>query len=136
MSDKKKEQLGMNPSTASGRLVKDLLWSLILKTNQHLCCKCGLEMTRETFSIEHIEPWLDSDDPVKLYFDLDNISFSHLSCNISDTRGRQKRVVCGDISNYKRYGCRCDLCKTSMSDLNKLKYSPNKRKQRYLEKGN
>lgn len=81
MSDKKKEQLGMNPSTASHRLVKDVMWSLIVKTGQNICYHCGLEMSREDFSIEHKTPWLDSDDPIGLYFDLDNISFSHLSCN-------------------------------------------------------
>lgn len=86
MSDKKKMQLGMNPSTASGRLVKDVLWSLIVKTEQHDCCKCGFPMSRETFSIEHVTPWLDSDDPVGLYFDLANISFSHLKCNVADAR--------------------------------------------------
>lgn len=86
MIDKKKEQLGMNPSTASGRLVKDILWSLIVKDCQDTCCKCGNKMTRETYSIEHVKPWLDSGDPVGLYFDLDNISFSHLSCNIADAR--------------------------------------------------
>ena len=86
MIDKKKEQLGMNPSTASGRLVKDILWSFIVKNCQDTCCKCGNKMTRETFSIEHIKPWLDSDNPVDLYFDLDNISYSHLSCNIAAAR--------------------------------------------------
>jgi hypothetical protein len=86
MIDKKKEQLGMNPSTASGRLVKDILWSFIVKNCQDNCCKCGNQMTRETFSIEHVKPWLDSDNPVDLYFDLDNISFSHLTCNIADAR--------------------------------------------------
>ena len=76
----------MNPSTASGRLVKDILWSLIIKTHQDTCCKCGNKMTRETFSIEHKIPWLDSENPVELYFNLENISFSHLSCNIADAR--------------------------------------------------
>lgn len=76
----------MNPSTASGRLVKDILWSFIVKNCQDTCCKCGNQMTRETFSIEHVKPWLDSDNPVGLYFDLDNISFSHLTCNIADAR--------------------------------------------------
>ena len=63
MSDKKKMQLGMNPSTASHRLVKDTLWRLIQATDQTACVKCGDSMTRETFSIEHLEPWLDSEDP-------------------------------------------------------------------------
>lgn len=80
----------MNPSTAQNRLIKDILWSLILQTNQHICCKCDKEMTRETFSIEHVKPWLDSENPIKLFFDLNNISFSHLSCNISDARNPRK----------------------------------------------
>jgi hypothetical protein len=83
-------QLGMNPSTAQHRLLKDIMWDLIVKTNQDTCCKCGCKMTRETFSIEHLVPWLDSDNPAELYFDLDNISFSHLSCNIKAARRPEK----------------------------------------------
>lgn len=79
--EKKKKQLGMNPSTASGRLVKDILWSFIVDTEREKCFHCGEPMTRETFSIEHKIPWLDSEDPIGLFFDLDNISFSHHSCN-------------------------------------------------------
>lgn len=118
--NKKHSQLGMNPSTAQGRLVKDILWNLILKTNQHLCCKCNKEMSRETFSIEHLTPWLDSDDPVKLFFDLENISFSHLSCNVSDARKMQPTSLCGQIAKYSR-GCRCALCKES-ARLDRQKY--------------
>jgi hypothetical protein len=83
---KKQHQLGMNPSTASGRLVKDLLWNFVETTGQSACCKCGEPMSRETFSIEHVTPWLDSEDPVGLYFDLENISYSHRACNIKDAR--------------------------------------------------
>lgn len=89
MSSKKKEQLGMNPSTASGRLVKDVLWKLIVETRQNMCYACSGEMTRETFSVEHKTPWLDSEDPVGLYFDLENVSFSHKVCNYSRARNFQ-----------------------------------------------
>ena len=116
MSDKKKQQLGMNPSTAASRLVKDILWKLLQDTGQDSCCKCSEQMTRDTFSIEHIQPWMDSVDPLGLYFDLENISFSHLSCNISDAR-RDRPTNCG-ISRYNS-GCRCDICKSAKSSLNK-----------------
>lgn len=56
-------------------------------------------MTRDTFSLEHIEPWLDSEDPVGLFFNQDNISFSHLSCNISDARKPHK----SDIPRRERH---------------------------------
>ena len=126
MSDKKKMQLGMNPSTASHRLVKDVLWSLIVKAEQHDCCKCGEPMSRETFSIEHLVPWLDSDDPVALYFDLDNISFSHLRCNIADARsGAPRRYE----SEQHRMKARQERRRGTRP------YCPEKRRQQYLTKG-
>lgn len=90
---KKQTQLGMNPSTASHRLVKDTLWKLVVATGQDKCNRCGQPMTRETFSIEHKIPWLDSDDPVGLFFDQDNIAFSHLRCNIADGRRPLKKYA-------------------------------------------
>lgn len=111
---KKQKQLGMNPGTASNRLVKDILFSFV-QQNGHVCHHCQKEMTREDFSIEHIKPWLDSDDPVRLYFDLNNIAFSHISCNSSAAR-QNKNLKHPSEGSYKR-GCRCAECKT----INKLK---------------
>ena len=123
---KKHMQLGMNPSTAQHRLLKDILWSLIVKTNSHICCKCGEVMTRETFSIEHLVPWLDSEDPIKLFFDLDNISFSHLSCNVKDSRRPSKRE---DREQY--------LLEVRQKKAEKARenYKPEKRKLKYETKG-
>lgn len=135
MTDKKKMQLGMNPSTASGRLVKDILWKLIVETGNDTCYKCGESMSRETFSIEHVEPWLDSEDPVGLYFNLDNISFSHLRCNIEDKRNGQKKHGCGTVAAYKR-GCRCILCSDAKSQHYAGQYNPQTRSERYIRTGN
>ena len=134
MSDKKKMQLGMNPSTASGRLVKDILWKLIVQTGQDRCCKCGEPMSRETFSIEHVIPWLDSEDPAGLYFDLDNISFSHHSCNVSDRREGRIIKQCGTTAAYFR-GCRCSLCIEAKSVDYKSRYNPDIRNDRYKRTG-
>lgn len=79
----------MHHATASGRLVKDILFKFIQDAG-HKCYRCGGNLTRETFSIEHKESWLDSHDPVGLYFDLDNIAFSHFSCNISAANSGRK----------------------------------------------
>lgn len=136
MTDKKKMQLGMNPSTAANRLVKDVLWKLIQETRQSSCCKCGDPMTRDTFSIEHVTPWLDSEDPVRLYFDLENISFSHLRCNRESVRrnGAVPNVVCGTTNSY-RSGCRCDQCKKAEAISASKRYTPDKRRERYLRTG-
>lgn len=88
MEDKKKNQLGMNPSTAAHRLRMDLLFSFVKDTP---CYHCGELMTRDNFSIEHKTPWLDSDNPVELFFDLNNISYSHLTCNASAARRPHKK---------------------------------------------
>lgn len=83
---KKDDQLGMNYSTASGRLVKDLLWDFVKSSGKNNCYHCNLPMTREDFSIEHKTPWLDSENPKDLFFDISNISYSHLSCNCRASR--------------------------------------------------
>lgn len=130
--NKKKEQLKINPSTASGRLVKDLLWDFILKSGKGICCKCGKEMTRATFSIEHLKPWLDSDDPIGLYFDINNIAYSHLTCNSGDRR--RTLAPCGTRSAYKR-GCRCEDCTKASAKDQRDRYCPKTRQKRYREKG-
>lgn len=88
MSNKtKSEQLGMNASTAYARLRKMIMFQLIKETNKDICYHCGEKIENvEDLSIEHKEKWLYSDNPADLFFDLDNIAFSHLSCNIKDSR--------------------------------------------------
>jgi hypothetical protein len=76
----KHEKLGMNPSTAAHRLRVDLLFDLAVKAG-HVCFRCGLSLTRETFSIEHKEAWQSAADPKAAFFDLGNIAYSHLACN-------------------------------------------------------
>lgn len=87
--EKKKEQLGMNPSTASGKLLKDLLFGFVSKAGL-VCYRCGLPMLRENFSVEHKIPWLDSEDPIGLFFNPENIAYSHLVCNIGAARRPNK----------------------------------------------
>lgn len=131
---KKKDQLGMNPSTASHKLVKDILWSLVVKTGQDYCHRCSEKMVRDNFSIEHIEDWLDSKDPVGLYFSLDNITFSHLSCNVAASRPREVKSKCGSVTKYVS-GCRCEACKKAKAIYRKEKYCKEKRRQCYISNG-
>jgi len=122
---KRQQQLGMNPSTASHRLVKDILWKLIVQTKQDICCKCNQQMTRETFSIEHIVPWMDSENPLELYFNLDNISFSHLVCNIKSARRGLN----------KKYFTENDRLEASRKSKRKYQ-TTEKRREHYLKTGN
>lgn len=129
---RKKSQLGMNPSTASNRLVKDVLFKLA-KDAGHTCFQCKGELTRDTFSIEHKVPWLDSEDPIGLFFDLDNIAFSHLGCNVGARR--REKAACGTSSAYSR-GCRCNECKAAHAEAYRTNYTPEQRSARYRRTGN
>ena len=79
-NDKKKEQLGMSPGTASNRLKKMVLFSVLKKHGENICFQCGKQIdSYQELSVEHKKPWLDVDPD--LFWDLDNIAFSHLVCN-------------------------------------------------------
>lgn len=122
----------MNPGTASNRLVKDILFKLITDAG-HKCYRCGGEMLRSNFSIEHKIAWLDSHDPVKMYFDLDNIAFSHLKCNVDLSR-RRPPAKCGTASGYSK-GCRCAECRAAHADRARRSYTATKRSAKYRTTG-
>jgi len=105
-NDHKNEQLGMPYGTACGRLRKMILLSLIKELGQNTCFQCGnaIETVAE-LSIEHKIPWIDNPN---LFWELDNIAFSHLLCNIKAARtipGRQVRkdgsVWCARCKRWK-----------------------------------
>tara|TARA_R110002020_G_scaffold11064_2_gene42083 strand:+ start:866 stop:1249 length:384 start_codon:yes stop_codon:yes gene_type:complete len=121
---KKTKQLRMNPSTASNRLKKELLYSLAKRLKINWCYQCGAEIeTAKRMTIEHKTPWLDSSDPVGNFFSLDNIAFSHASCNYAAARVKEG-VPCPSTTAYRK-GCRCDGCKRS-----RVEYRRNRSKVR------
>lgn len=76
----RREQLGMDYGTASHRLRKQIMFMMIQETGRDTCFKCGcLIECIDELSVEHKLPWLHIDP--KLFWDLDNIAFSHLKCN-------------------------------------------------------
>ena len=85
--EKKQLQLGMNPSTAQHALKKQLMFYLAQQCGMDDCFQCGGKIeNKEDLSVEHKIPWLDSEDPKALFFDLDNVAFSHLTCNVKARR--------------------------------------------------
>lgn len=101
----KNQQLGIDYGTASSRLKKMILWSFIEKLKLTNCYRCNLSMSLETYSVDHKNPWLHVDN--NLFWDLNNISFSHLSCN---TKNRRIPKIQHGRTRYKK-GCRCAICK-------------------------
>ena len=81
----KSKFLGMSHGKASHKLRKNLMYRLAEKVGMLSCYRCGEEIQDVgDFTIEHKEPWLHVDP--SLFWDLDNIAFSHSFCNTGAQR--------------------------------------------------
>ena len=88
----KSKRLGMAHSVARFRLNKIILFNLLYKHKENVCYRCTRKIdTIDELSIEHKQPWFYSPDPFRMFFDLENIAFSHLKCNSSEGGKRNKR---------------------------------------------
>ena len=117
-NDKKSFQLGMPHGTATNKLRKLIIFSLIKQLGFDVCYQCGQKIEDiSQLSIEHIVPYLDSENPKELFFDLNNIAFSHLSCNVKASR--QTRPLKHPIQESYKRGCRCEECKNIQKERTK-----------------
>lgn len=100
--------LGMPIGTARGRLVKMLLFKLLKEFKIDRCYRCTevIESIGD-LSIEHEVSWQLATNPRETYFDLDNVSFSHLTCN-SGAHNREK-THCSNGHKLTEYR-RCPEC--------------------------
>jgi hypothetical protein len=99
--------LGMNKGTAMHRLKKMIMFEFAKRLGMDKCYRCNLLIEDVSeFSVEHKESWLWKD--VKLFWDINNIAFSHLICN-SGAANFKKMGSCGSYSKYLR-GCKCEIC--------------------------
>ncbi len=105
-----KEQLGIDFGKANLRLFKMVVWNMARKSGMDKCSHCKQPIDEpDHLSLEHIEPWRGTNDREArphLFWDLNNIAFSHMWCNSgSPTRGKGKTKYCGvDIYPDTRNG--------------------------------
>lgn len=126
MKEKKKLVLGEDPSTAQGKLRKKILFFLVQETGRDNCFQCGKKIeTEDELSIEHKKAWLNDENGKELFWDLDNIAFSHLNCNVG---ARVTKTKHPSIRSYEN-GCRCDECK----EIRKLKARKYRSKKKTMD---
>jgi len=120
---KHQELLGMPYSTATYRLYKLLLFDLLQKLGMDNCHRCDKKLNRGDISVEHIGAWQSAEDATAAFFDIKNISFSHLRCNMNAAKkgGWNKGRITHGSSGY-RLGCRCDVCVGKYSEVRRKKY--------------
>jgi hypothetical protein len=98
MSNKRAvETLGMSHGAACSRLRKMVLFRQLAKYDDNVCVRCSEKIENiDELSIEHVKPWegLSAD----LFWDLDNVAFSHMRCNKPHTfhGGVAKRKIAPD----------------------------------------
>jgi hypothetical protein len=105
--------LGMPHGTAGNRLRKLILFNLLRRHGEKICFKCSRSIDNaEELSIEHKQPW--EGISVELFWDMDNIAFSHLRCNRNHRRN-------GGRADLRRVGPEgtawCRSCKTFLSEV-------------------
>jgi len=73
--------LGMSHGAAASRLRKMVLFRQLTKYGDNVCVRCEKKIEDiNELSIEHIKPW--EGRSAELFWDLDNIAFSHMKCNM------------------------------------------------------
>ena len=93
--------LGISYGTASNRLRKSIMLMLIKKLDENWCYRCGAEITTEReLSIDHKKSWFNVS--VELFWDLNNIAYSHLSCNSRNKPIKENNVNSKNKSRWKR----------------------------------
>lgn len=92
MSNKRAvETLGISHGAAANRLRKMVLFRQLKKYGDNTCVRCGKEIeVIDELSIEHIKPW--EGISAELFWDLDNVAFSHMKCNLAERNSRSKEI--------------------------------------------
>ena len=79
-NERKAVTLGMPHGTATNKLRKNIMFFLLCRLGENDCYRCKKKIdTVDELSIEHIKPW--EGISAELFWDLQNVSFSHLRCN-------------------------------------------------------
>lgn len=77
----------MPHGTANGKLRKMLLFYFVKKLNIDICYRCKKRIVKlKDFSVDHKKSWMYADNPIEAFFDIENIAFSHIKCNIGGAK--------------------------------------------------
>lgn len=113
---------------ASYQLFKTLFYHLVCEVKGNSCYRCGLPiLTVRELSIDHKEAWQASQNPKETFFDLNNIAYSHLVCNVK--AGRKPTKIYANKQEQEKVYTKV------RSARRKQNYDPAKRRAFYLRTG-
>jgi hypothetical protein len=126
----KSEFLGTNYGAATQKLRKFIIFKLLVKHGENICFQCGNTIENvDDLSVEHIKPWLGK--RVDLFWDLDNIAFSHLACNRRASSGGFKK---GHTFRAHKVSEGNSFCAKCLKELPLDNFHKNKTRFRGVEK--
>jgi len=107
-NQRKAEILGMPFGTACNRLRRMVMFSLLQRYRENVCFKCGkLILKADDLTLEHKEAWQNVGS--SLFWNLDNIAFSHQLCNLRVGVVRREIVDgtlwCSSCKHYLSVSC-------------------------------
>lgn len=107
----KYDLLGIPFGTAMNQLRKNIMFDMMKQLNKDICFRCGEKIeTVKDFSIEHKKAWQQDRNPKESFYDLNNITFSHLKCNIGAGKKMERQpLIHGTLTAYAY--CKCDKYK-------------------------
>jgi hypothetical protein len=107
--------------TTSAKLRKLVMFRLVQRLGEDTCYRCGRKIdTVGELSIEHKEPWCNIDP--SLFWDLDNVAFSHLSCNAGSRRRGVESLIGANGTEWCS-GCKRFLSTDHFGRMNKKTYT-------------
>lgn len=108
----KERTLGMPLGTANNRLKKSIIFNLLQKLNALSCFRCSKEiLTADDMTTDHKIEWEGVSS--ELFFDVNNIAFSHVKCNRPKTKGSIKLRKIGPTGTSW-----CTSCKQFLDNIN------------------
>ncbi|SRR5258706_9928903 len=137
-NQRKAETLGMPGGTANNKLKKRLVYTLLQMLQEYqekfgyiaegfdengkwtypahkwslYCSVCGRNIQNEDeMTIEHIKPWEGRENGKDLFWDLENIGFSHKWCNKPHSYPGSPRPSLRKYSDEEKYCPSCDTMK-------------------------
>ena len=120
----------LGKGASSHKLDRMIMMKLIQETGKDVCFQCGQKIEDvNTLSVEHKETWQEADDPKAAFFNMENIAFSHLRCNVS-ANGSSRKTHCPQGHPYDELNTRvrtrgngytrtCRLCELDRGRRNK-----------------
>jgi hypothetical protein len=107
-NQRRAEILGMPFGTACNKLRRIVMFNLLERHEENICFKCGKVILKvEDFTLEHKQAWQDGGS--SLFWDLNNIAFSHRACNLPKGIVRREIVDgtlwCSNCKEYKSISC-------------------------------